>query len=102
MSDVLNHRTRVRTGSRTSPQYGFTVLHAHSPLLRPSSEAPPSVLRFGGARQPYLESGFAETANLPVHYEFACTQGCLKRLIEKIGGRLTRSAFPPRFILGQN
>jgi hypothetical protein len=66
------------------------------------SEAPPSVLRFGGARQPYLEPGFAETANLPVHYEFACTQGCLKRLIEKIGGRLTRSAFPPRFILGQN
>jgi hypothetical protein len=68
MSDVLNHRIRVRTGSRTSPPpvWCLTVFHLRSLLLRPSSEAPPPDLRYAGSSQTYLEPGFAESATVPV------------------------------------
>jgi hypothetical protein len=66
MSDVLNHRTRVRTGSRP-PQCGASLFFTCALCCSGRrAEAPPLDLRYAGSSQTYLEPGFAESATVPV------------------------------------
>jgi hypothetical protein len=104
MSDVLNHRTRVRTGSRPPS----VAPHCFSPALFAAQAVERKRRPWTCAMQVRVRriSNPASLNRQPClsHYEFARTAGCLKLLFEKMSGAIATIGpiSSPCFILGEN